>query len=70
MSKWTDKWSGSDDTHDNWGKSNSSEGHDFTSKSGEGDKHCHLWVDKESGESGVVHRGACKVCDDSDSGGK
>ncbi len=33
--------------------------------------HCHGWNNPETGESGVVHRGDCKVCqDESSSGGK
>jgi len=70
VSKWSEKWSDSDSTHDNWGRSNDHRADDFTSKRGDGEKHCHLWVDKDKGESGVRHRGDCKVCDDKDSGGK
>lgn len=68
MGKWTDKWSDSDDTHSNWGRSNESRADDWSSKTGS-DSHCHLWVDKSKGETGVVHRGDCKVCDDQGSGG-
>lgn len=64
------KWSTSDPTHDNYGRSNPSRSDEYTSKSGDGGNHCHLWVNKDSGESGVVHRGHCKVCDDNRSGGK
>ena len=28
-------------------------------------KHCHFWKE-ESGESGVKHRGECKVCEDNE----
>lgn len=64
MSKWDEKWSISDSTHDVAGHSNESRADEFVSKSGDGENHCHLWVNKETGESGVEHRGACKVCDD------
>jgi hypothetical protein len=64
VSKHTEEWSESDDTHDSFGKANASKADEFTSKKGDGGKHCHLWVDKEKGESGVVHREECKVCDD------
>jgi hypothetical protein len=28
--------------------------------------HCHLWVDKKKGLSGVVHRGDCDQCRNGD----
>jgi len=35
------------------------------------DSHCHAWNNTKTGESGVVHRGDCKVCqDEAGSGGK
>ena len=52
--------------------SNASSGqHDYyVGKEGSSD-HCHGWNNKSTGESGVVHRGECKVCEDnSSSGGK
>lgn len=64
MGKWTEKWSDSDDSKDSWGRSNDSRADEFTSNKGDGENHCHLWVNKESGESGVEHRGYCNVCDD------
>lgn len=67
MSKWNDTWKESDDTHTNWGRSNDSRADDWTAKSGDNDSRCHYYNNKESGESGVVHRGGCKVCDDNNS---
>lgn len=64
MGKWSEKWSESDDTHDNWGRSGSHRADDYVSKSGDGDKHCHLWINREEGTRGIEHRGHCKVCDD------
>ena len=62
----------SDDTHDVVTKTSDKRADEFVSKKGDGANHCHLWVNKDTGKSGVVHRGACKVCDDnnSSSGGK
>jgi hypothetical protein len=54
----------SDDTHDTTTKSDDKKADEYVSKQGDGGTHCHLWVDKEKNESGVVHRDACKVCDD------
>ncbi len=70
MSAWS-KETNSDDTHDVTTKWNDSRGDEYVSKSGDGGNHCHLWSNKDTGSSGVEHRGACKVCDDdSSSGGK
>lgn len=68
MSKWFEKWSHSDETHDNWGRSNDQRADDFTSKLGDGESHCHFWANKTDATSGVEHRGACKVCDDNSKG--
>ena len=70
MSKWVEKWSDSDGSHNNWGRSNESRADEFVNKPGDGGDHCHLWVNKDTGDSGVEHRGHCKVCDDDKSGGK
>jgi hypothetical protein len=63
MGKWF-SFGGSDNTHDSRTRSNDKRADDFTSKKGDGGNHCHLWVNKETKESGTEHRGACKVCDD------
>lgn len=31
--------------------------------------HCHMWNNKATGETGTVHRGECKDCDDKSKGG-
>lgn len=60
----------SDDTHWTTSYTDSNGQHnDLCGKNGSSD-HCHMWNDH--GDTGVVHRGECKVCDDekshSDSG--
>lgn len=60
-----DLFKGSDETH--WSKTYSDSNgqvNDLSGKVGEGGSHCHMWKDSE-GNSGVEHRGNCKVCDDS-----
>jgi len=32
--------------------------------------HCHMWYNPSTGERGVEHRGACRVCEDSSRSGK
>lgn len=63
-----EKWWSGDDQKDAWGKSTETRADEYVSNKGDGGNHCHLWVNKEEGESGVVHRGACKVCDDERTG--
>ncbi|MCX6739516.1 MAG: hypothetical protein NT098_05750 [Candidatus Parcubacteria bacterium] len=70
-SKWDEKWNDekdngdkADPTHNSWGQSNTSRGEEMTNHKGDGSKHCHMWNNKEKGDSGVDHRGNCKVCDD------
>lgn len=50
------------------GKSNEKKADEYAGKVGD-HKHCHLWVDKNTGSTGVVHRGSCKVCDDRNASG-
>lgn len=59
-----------DDSH--WGKvsSNDSQSNYYVGKNDSSGNHCHMFKEHDSGESGVVHRGSCKVCDDEESGGK
>lgn len=59
----------SDDSHFGKVQSNDSQSNYYVGSKETGD-HCHMWKDKTSGESGVVHRGSCKVCGDSSGSGK
>lgn len=62
---------GKNDDSSHWGKvsSNDRQSDYYVGKQGSGE-HCHMWREHDSGRSGVEHRGHCKVCDDSSSGGK
>lgn len=55
-----------DDTH--WGKvqSNESQTNYYVGGNESEGKHCHLYVENDTGRSGVVHRGECKVCEDNE----
>ena len=55
-----------------WGKvsSGGSQSDYYVGKNDSSGGHCHMFREHESGKSGVVHRGDCKVCDDKKSGGK
>lgn len=55
-----------------WGKVSVRESQSdyYVGKNDRSGDHCHMYKERDSGKSGVVHRGSCKVCDDKKSGGK
>ncbi len=36
----------------------------YVGEKAEGSKHCHLYKERDTGKTGVEHRGSCCVCDD------
>jgi hypothetical protein len=62
------------DSHDttHWDRgTSSSDGaqvNHYVGKNDSDGSHCHMWSNSDSGTSGVVHRGECKVCDDGNGG--
>lgn len=65
-----DAGSWKDESH--WGKvsDKGSQSDYYVGKNDSTGSHCHMYKEGDSGSSGVVHRGSCKVCDDDKSGGK
>jgi hypothetical protein len=59
--------SGQDDRDDNKFEKAQDDGKQINHYVGYKDtgKHCHSYKEHDSGNSGVVHRGECNVCDDS-----